>query len=181
MKLKYRIISLFFKEETKNECHNVLSTLNSYYKNLSDSNKKTFQIRTLLFIWTTNFNSEVGFPLSNKMKIIISSGFVQITFGLKTDILYKLNDIFITPKSYSYKNNKATFNGDVNLYTKRVNLSWPAIKKGFEISDDALNLSIHEFGHCLIIENSTKSYLSRIFKERVSNLLNFFGISSKLN
>jgi Mlc titration factor MtfA (ptsG expression regulator) len=100
------------------------------------------------------------------MKIIISSAFVQITFGLKIDTLSKFNTIFITPQPYSYKNNKAIFNGDVNLYTKRVNMVWPVIEKGFKIADDALNLSIHEFGHCLIFENSSKSYFSKIFKQR---------------
>jgi Mlc titration factor MtfA (ptsG expression regulator) len=99
------------------------------------------------------------------MKIIISSAFVQITFGLKIDTLDKFNDIFVTQRPYSYKNNTAIFDGDVNLYKKNVNMSWPAIERGFEIPDDALNLSIHEFGHCLIFENSSRSYLSRIFKE----------------
>lgn len=164
--LKYKLFSILFKQSTKNECHNILWTSNSYYKNLSESNKHIFQIRTLLFLWTTNFNSKPGFLLTNKMKIIISSAFVQITFGLKIVTLSKFNNIFITPKSYTYKNHKAVFDGDVNLYTKRVNMSWPAIEKGFQITDDALNLSIHEFGHCLIFENATKSYLWRIFKER---------------
>jgi len=144
-------------------------TWNSYYKNLSESNKEIFRIRTLIFLKTTNFDSEFGFLLKNEMKIIISSAFVQITFGLKPVTLSKFNHIFIAPKSYSYKNNKSVYKGDVNPYTKSVNLSWPAVEKGFKISDDAVNLSIHEFGHCLIIENSKRSYLSRIFKERNLN------------
>nr|WP_111710134.1 zinc-dependent peptidase [Lutibacter citreus] len=159
-------MSAFFKQKSKLECHNVLVTTNFYYKNLSENNKNIFRIRTLIFIWTTNFNSEPQFSLNNKMKIIISSAFVQITFGLKINTLDKFNNIFITPRSYSYKNNKTLFDGDVNLYTKKINMSWPAIEKGFKIPDDAMNLSIHEFGHCLIFENSTRSYLSKIFKEK---------------
>ncbi len=99
------------------------------------------------------------------MKIIISSAFVQITFGLKTDTLNKFNDVFVAPSSYSYKNNTAVFKGDVNIATRKVNMSWPAIEKGFKITDDALNLSIHEFGHCLIFENHTRSYFSKIFNK----------------
>lgn len=169
MKIKYQLISLFFKQKTKTECHKILLDTNTYYQKLSKYNKNTFQIRTLLFLSTTNFNSEAGFPLNQKMKIIISSAFVQITFGLKIDTLNKFNDIFVTPQSYSYKNNNAVFDGDVNLYTKKINMSWPAIERGFEISDDALNISIHEFGHCLIFENASRSYLSRIFNERDFN------------
>lgn len=166
MNLKYQLIGLFFKQRTKNECHNVLETYNVYYKNLSEANKETFQIRTLLFIWTTNFSSEKGFLLTNKMKIIVSSAFVQITFGLKINTLKKFNEIFIAPRSYSYKNNNVLFNGDVNLYTKKVNLSWPAVAHGFEISDDAMNLTIHEFGHCLIFENASNTYLSKVFEDK---------------
>ena len=139
---------------------------NSYYKKLSEPNKQIFQIRTLAFLWTTKFGSEPGFLLSNEMKVIISSAFVQITFGLKIFTLSKFNDVFVTPEAYSYKNNKTLFDGDVNLYTKKVNMSWPAVERGFKIPDDALNLSIHEFGHCLIFENSNKSYFSRIFNEQ---------------
>ena len=142
MKIKYKLISLFFRQKTKDECHKVLLTNNTYYQNLSENNKNTFQIRTLLFLWTTNFSSDAGFSLNQKMKIIISSAFVQITFGLKTDTLEKFNDIFVTPRAYSYKNHSTIFDGDVNPNTKKINMSWPAIEQGFEISDDALKSDI---------------------------------------
>lgn len=139
---------------------------NSYYKELSEDNQRNFIARTLLFIWTTDFHSEPGFKVDQRMKFIISSAFVQITFGLKIDTLDTFNDIFIAPQSYKYKNNTSLFDGDVNLHTKRVNMAWPAIERGFNIPNDALNLCIHEFGHCLIFENASRSYFSRIFNDR---------------
>lgn len=166
MNLKYKLISAFYREKTKSECHNTLVSTNIYYKNLTNTNKNIFVIRTLIFLQTTYFDAPPNFLLSNKMKIIISSAFVQITFGLKINTLNKFNNIFVTPNSYSYKNNSAIFDGDVNLYTKKVNMSWPAIEKGFKIQDDAINLCIHEFGHCLIFENASRSYLSKIFNEK---------------
>jgi len=166
LNLIYNFIGAFFKQKTKKECHTILLASNTYYKNLSEANRNTFRIRTLIFLWTTRFNSEAGFLLSNQMKILISSAFVQVTFGLKIITLDTFNDIFITPRSYSYKNIKAIFDGDVNLYTKKVNMSWPAIERGFEIPDDSINLAIHEFGHCIFFENSTRSYLFRIFKDK---------------
>lgn len=169
MNLKYKLIGSFFKQRTKRECHKVLLAKNTYYKNLSEANRQTFQVRTLLFLWTTNFNSEPSFLLTDQMRIIISSAFVQITFGLKMTSLNKFNTVFITPRAYSYKNNNALFSGDVNRVTKRVNMSWPAIEQGFKIADDAINVAIHEFGHCLIFENSARSYLSRILKEKAFN------------
>ena len=100
------------------------------------------------------------------MKIVISSAFTQITFGLGLTALYKFNTIFIAPSSYAYKNNNVLFDGDVNVHTGRVNLSWPAVKTGFKSPNDGLNLSIHEFGHCLIIENSKRSQFYSIFNAR---------------
>ncbi|MBL4745406.1 MAG: zinc-dependent peptidase [Flavobacteriaceae bacterium] len=166
MHLKYKFIAVFFSQKEKNECHYVLMATNTYYKNLSENNRGIFRIRTLLFLRTTGFNSEVGFLLKNNMKILISSAFVQITFGLNMMTLRTFNSIFVTPRSYSYLNNKAIFDGDVNLYTKKVNMSWPAIERGFDIPDDAMNLAIHEFGHCIFFENATRSFLFKIFKGR---------------
>lgn len=132
---------------------------------MSDVNKKSFRIRTILFIRTTYFQTESGLELTNEMKILISSAFVQITYGLKKDVLSLFNEIFITPKPYSYEHIDQTFEGDINPYTKKISLTWPAIERGFKIAEDGMNLAIHEFGHCLILENSRMSYLNRIFNE----------------
>lgn len=165
MIIKYQLLHLFLKEKTLDECDDILLKWNVYYQKLSEVNKKIFRIRTLLFVRTTFFETEAGLPLTNEMKILISSAFVQITFGLKQDVLKIFKDIYITPRPYSYNHLEGTFEGDVNPYTRTVNLTWPTIEKGFKISNDGMNLAIHEFGHCLILENSKRSYLSRIFKE----------------
>lgn len=100
------------------------------------------------------------------MEFLISSAFVQITFGLNVDLLRHFKTITIVPKPYSYKHTNKTYNGDVNPKSKKISLTWPVVEKGFSVPDDALNLSIHEFGHVLIIENSLRNYLERIFPEK---------------
>ncbi len=162
MKFKYKLLSILFANATKSETHAVLYHWNSYYKNLSTANQAVFLIRTLLFLKTTNFLSEPTFLLTREMKIVVSSAFTQITFGLNLLTFSKFNTIFIAPRAYSYKNRDLLFDGDVNVRTGRINLSWPAVEYGFKISNDALNLAIHEIGHCLIIENSKGYALSSI-------------------
>jgi Mlc titration factor MtfA (ptsG expression regulator) len=164
LSFKYKILGYFFKEKSKTEVHLVLLKWNAYYKDLSTINQEIFQIRTLIFIKTTRFLSDPNFYVSPEMKIVISSAFTQVTFGLKIVTLSKFNTIFIAPSAYTYKKINQFFDGDVNIKTSRVNLSWPAVEQGFKISDDALNLCIHEFGHCLIIENSKRNYMG-IFNE----------------
>lgn len=177
MSLKYKVLGYFLKEKSKAEVHWVLLKWSTYYKDLSIINQEIFQIRTLIFIKTTRFLSDPNFYISPEMKIVISSAFTQVTFGLKIVTFSKFNTIFIAPSSYTYKKAHQFFDGDVNVKTSRVNLSWPAVERGFKISDDALNLCIHEFGHCLIIENSKRNYIG-IFNENnfksYSNTANYF-------
>lgn len=164
--MKYTFISFFFKAKTKQNCHSALSQTNTYYKHLSPENQFIFRIRTLLFLRSIGFDSKLGFEITPKMEFIISGAFIQLTFGLGLNSLSTFNTIFITPKSYAYKNNPLWFNGDVNPLSKRINLSWAAAEKGFLIPDDALNLCIHEFSHCLVFENAKKLYGAKFFKKR---------------
>ncbi|RUA12458.1 MAG: hypothetical protein DSY82_01275, partial [Flavobacteriia bacterium] len=166
MILKYKIYNLFFGSKLKSECHQILIDKNTYYKNLSSENKKIFLIRTLYFYAFTYFTSERRYPIKKSMEFLISSAFVQITFGLNVDLLRHFKTIEIVPESYSYRDTNKTYHGDVNPKSKKISLVWPVVERGFLISDDALNLSIHEFGHVLIIENSLRNYLNRIFPQK---------------
>ncbi|WP_405395588.1 zinc-dependent peptidase [Maribacter sp. Asnod2-G09] len=165
MNVKHTFVNFFLKSSSKHECHEVLSKWNSYYTALTEKHQESFVVRTLLFLNTTKFGATEGFELTTEMKLVISSAFVQITFGLKQDVLSIFKTIFVTPTSYSYTGRDVLYDGDVNTVTKRVNLSWPAVEKGFVITDDGLNIAIHEFSHCLIIENAKGSYFSKAFKD----------------
>ncbi|WP_424002139.1 zinc-dependent peptidase [Maribacter sp. IgM3_T14_3] len=163
MNVKHTFVNFFLKTSSKQECHEVLTIWNTYYAALSEKHQESFVVRTLLFLNTTDFGSTEGFDLTTEMKLVISSAFVQITFGLKQDVLSIFKTIFVTPTSYSYTGRDVLYDGDVNTVTKRVNLPWPAVEKGFVITNDGLNIAIHEFSHCLIIENSMGSYVSKVF------------------
>lgn len=165
LNVKHRVIDLFLSSSRKEVYHRVLLENNPYYKGLDISRKRSFIVRTHLFMVTTRFNSHKGFPVTLPMKIILSGAFVQITFGLNEDVLDYFNRIFIFSGPYSYNHTKELFKGDVNTYTKTVNLSWPAIALGYENYEDGINLALHEFAHCLILENSRRSYLDRILDE----------------
>ena len=167
MKLKYKVINFLSSENKKNSFHKTLSECNNYYFNLSEYSKQIFIARTIYFIKTTRFRTEKGFQINDKMKVTISSAFVQITFGLKTDALDYFSNVFIAPKPYSYNYTTDVFLGDVNPYRGQINLSWPAVEKGFKIPDDGINLSIHEFGHCIIIENTERSRHSKLLSPKI--------------
>ncbi|WP_396633578.1 zinc-dependent peptidase [Maribacter sp. R86514] len=165
MNVKHTFVNFFLKSSSKHECHEVLSKWNAYYTALSKKHQQSFVVRTLLFLNTTNFGSTEGFELTTEMKLVISSAFVEITFGLKQDVLSIFKTVFVTPSSYTYTGRDVLYDGDVNTVTKRVNMSWPAVEKGFIINDDGLNIAIHEFSHCLIIEHAKGSYFSKVFND----------------
>lgn len=170
LNVKHRLIDLFLSSSKKAFYHEVLLRNNPYYRALDQDRKKNFIVRTHLFLATTTFGSPHGFPVTLPMKIILSGGFVQITFGLKADVLDYFNRIMIFSGPYSYKNNTRRYKGDVNPMTKTINLSWPAVAHGFEDYKDGINLVLHEFAHCLVLENSRRGYLDRIFDESTLNV-----------
>jgi len=131
----------------------VLMGWSAYYQALDKVSKKKFVLRCIHFYHSINWDSHSTFKLSRQAIIIISSAFTQITFGLRKHTLKDFDTILIMPRSYSYIKNDLMFNGDVNLSQGRITLAWPAVKKGFLIPDDSMNLCIHEFAHCLMLEN----------------------------
>lgn len=125
----------------------------TYYQDLSIALKRRFIIRAIRFYRTVSFVSDKNFAISKQMKIIVSSAFIQITFGLRKHKLSDFTTIHLMPRAYSYFRSKQYYSGDVNPQLHRMTLSWAAVEKGYEIHDDALNVCIHEFGHCLLIEH----------------------------
>lgn len=115
---------------------------------------------------STKFISSDGIELSNEMKMLTASAFIQLTFGLKKHQLNWFEQINIVHKPYRYQNSELLFHGDTNPITKQINMVWPVILKGFEIHNDALNLSIHELAHVLVMENSKASYFTPYFSYR---------------
>lgn len=148
----------------------VLNAHSQYFRDLNQDKKTLFLQRLAVFMIYTKFSSEKGFKILPDMKILISSAFIQITFGLKEFTLKQYNKIFIAPRSYSYAFDPRLFSGDVNASLKRVSLSWPCVLKGFEIPTDAINIAIHEFGHCLALENLSRSFFGRFFDKQAWDL-----------
>lgn len=139
----------------------------TYYQKLTPKRKKAFVVRTLVFKRTTKFTARKGHKVISKMEYLISSAFVQLTFGISIDELGHFNHVHVTPRSYSYSWTDREFDGDVNPMLFRVNFSWPAIKRGFETPNDGLNLALHEFAHCLMLEHDRSYTFAPILSDAV--------------
>ena len=162
--VKLWLFGFFYRKSTKLKCIDVLKTNNhGYYCSLNNKRQTQFIVRILIFLNSIEFSAAEKFDLNFERKVLVASAFAQISFGLKLFSLGLFKEIFIVASSYSYKHLEDLFDGDVNLATKRVNMSWPAIEQGFKIENDALNLCIHELGHAIYFENLKRSGVNKFF------------------
>lgn len=138
----------------------------SYYKRLNPEMQRVFVMRTLYFLKNINFSSSKEIRLNFEIKVLVVSGFIQITFGLTRYRLRHFNSIYIAHKPYIYKGIGVAYHGDTNPQTAQINLVWSVVKKGFLIPDDALNLSIHEFSHALILDNKERMNFRKLYRHR---------------
>lgn len=157
----------------------VLDAHSDYYKGLDYDSRTLFLQRLAVFIVSTKFSAERGFAILPEMKVLISSAFIQMTFGLRKFRLKQYNNIFIAPRSYNYAFDHRLLSGDVNVTQKRISLSWPHVLKGFKIPDDAINVAIHEFSRCLTLENFSKSFFGRYFNQQLWDVWMQEGITGQ--
>lgn len=155
------------KPKKKLVCHAILMRWNTYYQGLSPAMKKVFIMRTLYFIRKIDFTTSPEIKLTPEIQVLVASGFIQITFGLKRYRLRNFERIHIAHKPYAYKNIGILYHGDTNPKTAQINLVWSVVEKGFKIPNDALNLSIHEFSHALILDNKERMSLRKFYKHKV--------------
>ncbi len=144
---------LIYSNREKSIVHHVLLKWSTYYQKLKPQAQRRFVLRCIRFYTSIEWTAHKDFKPSRQAKIIISSAFTQITFGLRKHRLKDFDTIFVLPRPYRYIQSDLMFNGDVNLSNGRISLAWPAVERGFQIPDDSLNLCIHEFAHCLMLEN----------------------------
>ncbi|MDC1450994.1 hypothetical protein N8371_01070 [Vicingaceae bacterium] len=63
--------------------HLVLMKFDGYYQNLNPKMRQVFVLRNLSFLQHIKFSSSNQIQLTIEIKVIVASGFIQLTFGLK--------------------------------------------------------------------------------------------------
>ncbi len=119
-----------------------------YYNTLNDEWKKVFVGRVLQFVNSKSFIGKEGFAPDNKVRVIISASAVQLTLGLEVWDLNYFNTILLFPNDFFNKQTRQNLKGETNL-AGFMSLSWKSFIDGYKISNDNLNLGLHEFTHAL--------------------------------
>lgn len=123
-----------------------------FYKQLSKKHKKQFEHRVAAFISDKKFVGRKGLLVTDTMKVLIASIGCMLSFGRKNYLYGLVNHILIYPEEFYSTANNAYHKGEFNPAGKALVLSWEAFEKGYRITDDNLNLGIHEFMHAMQLE-----------------------------
>lgn len=142
----------------------VLMKYNSYYRGLSAVNKKKFRRRVMIASATLDFTPN-NFPIvTHEMIVLITSALIQITFGLKNFKINRFRKIIIVPSNYNFLHFQNLL-GHVDFQERCIVLSWPSVKEGYLIPDDAMNVALHEIAHALHEENRFRLAYNAFFEK----------------
>ncbi|GAB1307777.1 zinc-dependent peptidase [Urechidicola sp. KH5] len=147
---------------------------NVFYANLNARNKRFFEHRVLDFMETYTFVGREGVLITDSLKLRIAATAIQLTFGYRHYLFYKIDTIVVYPSSYFSPFGNQKHDGETNPKYKVVIFSLEHFEQGNAIADDNLNLGLHEFTHAMHLSfMATNNSSARYFKRHYRNLLSF--------
>ncbi len=156
----------------KPEQKSILRNQFSFYNKLSSKHKRQFEHRVATFKQSKQFIGRDGFNINETQKILISAVGCMLSFGRKNFNYTLIEAVLIYPKEFYSKANDAYHKGEFNPKHKVLALSWEDFERGYEITNDNLNLGIHEFMHAMQLEAMTgKDPDSARFMKHFKNIL----------
>ncbi|SFA77558.1 hypothetical protein SAMN05660845_0479 [Flavobacterium swingsii] len=141
----------------------------NYYNTLPDNKKKYFEHRVATFIKKYKFIGNEGFVITDEVRILIASTSVMLTFGMRNYLYSNIDKIIVYPKEYYSTIGEVYHKGEFNPRMRAIVFSWHDFKEGFEITNDNLNLGIHEFAHVLHFHGLKSDDASAVIFSRMYN------------
>lgn len=154
----------------------ILSKNFQFYNRLKPKYKRYFEHRVLKLIRHYNFEGR-DIEVTEEMKVTISATYVMLTFGMREYLNPLFKRIIIYPDIYYSSQNDNYHKGEFNPRMESIVFSWKHFKEGIDITNDNLNLGLHEFTHAFHIYalKSDKATFV-LFNESLQNL---FRVVSK--
>lgn len=148
----------------------ILSQNFQFYKQLKPKYKRYFEHRIANFINTYEF---VGRDISvtEEMKVTIAGTAIILTFGMRDYLNPLFKRIIIFPDIYYSDQTENYHKGEFNPRLESIVFSWKHFKEGIEITNDNLNLGLHEFAHAFHIHSLKSDKATAVlFNESLQNL-----------
>lgn len=145
------------KNKDREIIHNQLEHGFDYYYRLTKPEKDKFISKLVYFMSDLEFVPTRNITITREMAVQISASFVQLAFGLEKNLLNYFTVIFVFPEAYFHPGTQKYHIGEVNLRGV-ITLSWRDYQLGYAISDDAINVGLHEMAHALYFEIIQERY-----------------------
>ncbi|MAZ71742.1 MAG: hypothetical protein CMC70_01215 [Flavobacteriaceae bacterium] len=160
-----------FKTISK-EQEQILETEFHFYQLLSKKHTRQFRHRLATFINDKKFVGREKLVVTERMKTLIGAVGCMLSFGRKHYEYSLINFVLIYPEEFYSTMNDHHHKGEFNPREKALVLSWKDFENGFRITDDNLNLGIHEFMHAMQLEAKRSRDLDATrFTKQYQNIL----------
>ncbi|MEY8850192.1 zinc-dependent peptidase [Psychroserpens sp. XS_ASV72] len=136
------------KRQLSNAQKLILKQHINFYNALSLRHKSAFEHRVFQIIKSTEFIGK-EIVVTEKMKTIIAGTLVKLTFGFRDYKIDTVERIIFYPEEFYSTTNKTYHKGEFNLGYRALVFSWKHVLHGYKISNDNLNLAVHEFIHAI--------------------------------
>lgn len=127
----------------------ILNSQFEFYQKLDPKNKRYFEHRVATFIDKYPFYGKEGLEITDEMKVLISATAIMLTFGMRNYLFDVIDKVIVFPDIYYSSMNDNYHKGEFNPLMSAIVFSWKHFLEGYEISNDNLNLGLHEFGHVI--------------------------------
>ena len=162
---------LIFRKLSKSQLE-ILENDFIFYKKLSEKHKKQFEHRVVTFISEKKFVGRDGLAVTERMQVLIAAVGCMLSFGRKNYEYSLIEFILIYPKEFYSAINDDFHKGEFNPRERALVLSWKDFEDGYKITDDNLNLGIHEFMHAMQLEAmQSKDVDASRFSKQFQNIL----------
>ena len=155
-----------------------------FFRLLTTKEKRQFEHRVSKVISQKQFIGREGLTVTDRMKVLIAGVGCMLSFGRKNYNYGLIEYVLVYPNEFYSELNQAHHKGEFNPRGKALVLSWEHFEEGYQITNDNLNLGIHEFMHAMQLEAKrgrdldsnrlTKQFqniLKRLTQEEVKNKL----------
>ena len=162
----------FVYRKLTSEQTQVLEEEFSFYGMLSKKYQKQFRHRVATFIAEKKYVGRDGLEVDERMKVLVAALGCMLSFGRQNYGYGLIEYILLYPKAFYSTVNDNFHKGEFNPRQRTLVLSWEDFERGYKITDDNLNLGIHEFMHAMQLEAMRgKDLDSTRFAKQFQNIL----------
>lgn len=173
---------IYFKLKKLNlNQQSILRNRFTFYKKLDEKQKQHFEHRVASFIIDKTFIGREGQQITDDIKVLVSATAVMLTFGFRDYFIGLIDKIFVYPDEFYSNANDEYHKGEINPRLGALVISWKHFEHGFDISNDNLNLGIHEFAHAIHLNSmKERDVSSTIFKDSFKELTDYLSENKPL-